>query len=47
MSLAHRLLTIEEAIAYEDVQESWRFDREVWMCEVVEAMHEPQRLAAG
>ena len=46
MSLAHRLLTIEEAIAYEDVQDSWRFDREVWMCEVVEAMHDPQRLAA-
>ena len=46
MSLSHKLLTIETSIAYEDVQDSWRFDREVWMCEVVEALNDPQRLAA-
>ena len=45
MSLSHKLLTIETSIAFEDVQDSWRFEREVWMCEVVKAMAEPQKLA--
>ena len=45
MSLSYKLLTIESSIAFEDVQDSWRFEREVWMCEVVEAQAEPQKLA--
>ena len=46
MSLPHRLLAIETAIAFEDVHDSWRFAREAWLCEVVAAAREPQTLAA-
>ena len=46
MSVAHKLLNIETSIAYEDVDASWKFSREVWMCDVVQAGSEPHKLAA-
>ena len=46
MSVPNKLLSIETNIAYEDVDASWKFSREAWMCDVVQAGSEPHKLAA-